>query len=306
MDDKFSKNNVLARWLDNRLEDSEKMELESNGELNDLKVVLDDIDTWQVEKFDVEKGLADLNKRKKLVISPAPTKQSKSASWLKIAAAIVVLLTAGFVTFNYFINAETTIKTAVAETKTINLPDGSVVKMDALSSISFKEKDWEHNRNIELNGQAFFDVTKGERFNVITNSGSIQVLGTQFNVNTNNTIFEVKCYEGKVKVTYNNDAEILTKGHAAIAKANKLVHTTHNAKSPEWLDGFSKYFETNLLQVATDLEKYYDINIELPETYHNLQFTGTVPHNDLNTALQTLFSSMEINYTISGKTIIVD
>ncbi|WP_298781823.1 FecR family protein [uncultured Polaribacter sp.] len=306
MENKFLKDNLIARWLDNRLNDDEKQALNTSGELDDLKVVLDDIDTWKVKKFDTEAGLKNLKERKKLVISPtlSQQKQQKSRNWLSIAASILILITGSYFSWNYFSNQATTIKTVIAESKTVNLPDGSKVKIDALSNISYNKKDWEHNRIIKLNGQAFFDVTKGSTFKVITKTGSIKVLGTQFNVNTSNNKFEVKCYEGKVAVSYKNNQKILTRGQSTIAKENRLYSTTHTTNTPTWISGYSKYTEVDLLAIIKDLEKYYKTKIELQKKYENLQFTGTLTHKDLNLALQTLFTSMEINYIVDKNNIV--
>ncbi|MUU77093.1 FecR family protein [Winogradskyella endarachnes] len=306
MDSKFTDEDFLARWLDNRLTNEEQAELENSGELNNLKAVVDDIGTWKVEKFNVNKGLEDLKKRKKLVITPAPQRKQSKIHWLSIAASVLFLLTAGYFTVNYFITKETTITTEIAETKSITLPDGSVVEIDALSKVTYQKKDWENNRTITLDGQAFFDVTKGRPFKVVTETGSINVLGTQFNVNARAQIFEVKCYEGKVKVFYNTDAEILTKGESVIAKADHLINNTHTSNAPDWLKGFSKYNETKLLDVVNDLELYYEVHIELPSKYQDLQFTGTLTHKDLYTALETLFTSMEISYKVNNNSVTVN
>jgi len=296
---KLLKDNLIAKWLDNRLSDEQKKQLESSGELDELKIVLDEIDTWKVKKFDTENGLADLKRRKKLVITPAPSKQPNiSSRWLQIAASILILVTTGYFSWDFFLNQTTTIKTQIAENKTIELPSGSTIKLDALSQISYKEKNWKDNRIIHLTGQALFDVTKGNSFKVITDRGNINVLGTQFNVNTSNNVFEVVCFEGKVKVSFQNDELILTKGESAVVQKNELKQTTHISTEPDWTNGYSKYDKTNLQEVITDLKKYYTIKVQLPKKYENLEFTGTLTHKNLDTALQTLFVTMEIKYVI--------
>ncbi|SEK48506.1 FecR family protein [Aquimarina amphilecti] len=305
MENKFTKNNLIARWLDNRLDKDEKEKLDASGELDELKVVLDDIDTWKVKKFDTNAGLEDLNKRKKFIISPTPKKERNISKWLSIAASVAILITGGYFSWNYFSNQTTTINTLIAETKTIELPGGSQITMDALSTISYNEKDWLNDRTIYLTGQAFFDVTKGNSFSVITESGSINVLGTQFNVNSTNNKFEVKCYEGKVNVTYNTDEKILTKGESVSAKENRLFSTSHTTITPEWINGYSKYNQVVLSEIVIDLEKYYTTKIMLPKKYKNLQFTGTLTHKNLKTALQTLFSSMEIEYSIDSNNVVI-
>ena len=306
MEDKFDKDNLMARWLDNRLNEDEKKLVEESEALDDLKVVLDDIDTWKVKKFDAEAGLKDLQKRKRLVISPASEKPKKSVfnNWLSIAASILVLITGAYFSWIYFSNASTTITTLVAEQKTEKLPCGSVITLDAVSSINYQKKEWKNNRTIHLKGQAYFDVAKGSTFKVITDKGTVTVLGTEFNINTYNDSFSVQCFEGKVKVVYNTDEKILTQGTSVFVNGNALVDNTHTQTTPDWLNGFSKFDKANLPDVIADLNKYYNLEIDLPSKYKNLEFTGTLPHKDVNEALENLFASMEITYTLEGDKVI--
>ncbi|WP_025744025.1 FecR family protein [Aquimarina pacifica] len=305
MNNKFTKDNLIARWLDDRLNEDEQKELDASGELDELKVVIDDIDTWQVEKFDVDAGLEDLQKRKKLFISPTPTKERNTRYWLSIAASFLILISGGYFSWYYFSNQTTTINTSIGETKSITLPSGSQIKLDALSSISYTEKDWENSRTVHLSGQAFFDVTKGNSFTVLTKVGTVQVLGTQFNVNATSKIFEVKCYEGKVNVTYKTDEKIVVKGESVSVKKDRLFSFSHTTATPDWMNGYSKYNEVVLSEIVVDLEKYYKTKIKLPKKYENLQFTGTLTHKNLKMALKTLFISMEIEYSVDNNNVVI-
>ncbi|MCB4800365.1 FecR family protein, partial [Neotamlana laminarinivorans] len=98
-------------------------------------------------------------------------------SFMKVAAVLVVLLTSSY--FLFFNNTKS-FETQIAQTETFKLPDESEVILNAQSKLSFSKKEWETNRNLKLQGEAFFKVTKGEKFTVNTKAGSIQVLGTQF------------------------------------------------------------------------------------------------------------------------------
>ncbi|BAO77324.1 possible anti-sigma factor [Winogradskyella sp. PG-2] len=150
-------------------------------------------------------------------------------------------------------------------------------------------------------------MTKGNTFKVITNRGSITVLGTQFNVNATDSKFEVNCYEGKVAVNYNEDEEILIKGQSNSAKNNKLFGNNHTTNVLNWLNGYTKYNKVELSEVIKDLQKYYKINITLPNKYKKQQFTGNLTHNDFNLALEKLFTSMEIKYNVDkNNTVIIE
>ena len=300
----LNKDTFLARWLDDRLTAEEKSELEKSGDLDGLETVVKDIDSWKVKKFDAEAGLKDLKRRKKQVSSPTTTvKQLNTRYWLNIAASFLLLVTGAYFTWNYLSSQATTVTTQVAENKTITLPGGSIIQLDAKSSISYKKKDWENNRIINLSGQAFFDVTNGN-FKVITDNGTVSVLGTEFNVDSRNNKFNVDCYEGKVLVTHSTDEKVLTQGQAVFGTNNKLIRKSHTTKNPNWINGFSKYNKSKLVDVIFDLEQYYKVQINLPDIYKNQQFTGTLMHTNLTLALETLFTSMEIKYSIDNNNIV--
>jgi len=63
------------------------------------------------------------------------------------------------------------------------------VVLNSKSTISFNKTDWKNNRQLTLDGEAYFKVEKGSTFTVNTNNGSVTVLGTQFNVNSTRRFF---------------------------------------------------------------------------------------------------------------------
>lgn len=295
------KENILARWLDGRLNEQEASELNKDTALNELQVVIDEIDTWKTPEFDVEAGLEQLNKQKSTV---KHLKKPKRFPRIAIAASIIVFLSS-YLFWNYFSNQNTIIQTTIAEHKTINLPKGSVVKLDAVSSLSYKTKNWESNRTLSLEGQAFFDVTKGTTFKVTTPHGTVTVLGTQFNVKVVDSIFVVQCYEGSVKVKSSKQEEILIKGQTVNLQQGKLLRYVHTDLKPEWLLGYSKYDHALLSGVVLDLQKYYKVDVQLPKQYKNLEFTGLITHKNLKEALYVLFTSMELEYEVTDNNLII-
>ncbi|MBQ0740845.1 FecR domain-containing protein, partial [Aquimarina celericrescens] len=85
------------------------------------------------------------------------------------------------------------------------LPDGSFVDLNAGSELTHQRFFWSQNREITLQGEGYFKVTSGTNFTVTTSLGKIEVLGTQFNIKEREKLFEVNCYEGRVKVSTNNN-----------------------------------------------------------------------------------------------------
>ncbi|WP_158978550.1 FecR family protein [Cellulophaga sp. L1A9] len=285
--------NLIARWMDDRLSNEEKEQLKESGELDALKTVIDDIDTWKVKPFNLDAGLARLTEENKTVV---PLKKSNK-NWLHIAASAAILLSCSLVWYLTTISS-TTIATKIAESKTVELPTGSLVELDAASSITFNKDDWEDRRMLTLSGQAFFNVTSGAPFVVKTPTAQVSVLGTQFNISTQEEQFSVYCYEGKIEVSYKNNSEIITKGQSVFLVNGKLKKDKHEYLSPEWMNGLSTYDRTPLKTVVADVKRYYNVEVNLPKKYDTLQFTGTIAHKDLQQTLNTIFTTMEIKYEL--------
>ncbi len=302
MSKKLEHNNLIAKWLDNSLTQSEKEALESSGELDALKTVIEDIDTWKVKPFNTEEGLAKLKQDKQKILI---LEKNKKRNFLRMVASIALLISFGALWF--FMNTgKVTETTKIAEKKSIELPNGSLVELDAASAVTFYKKDWEDQRNISLTGQAFFNVTKGAPFVVKTPTAKVTVLGTKFNIKAEKEDFSVYCYEGSILVSYQDKKQTLKQGQSVILKNNTLLKKEHQITSPDWMLGYSKYESTLLINVIQDLKRYYNLDLSLPKKYENQKFTGIIHHNNKKVALEELFTTMEINYTIkeSGNIII--
>jgi len=296
----LEENNLIARWMDGRLSEEEKKQLEESGELDALRTVIDDIDTWKVKPFDTEAKLAELQNRKGEVVNI-----NRRRSWLRVAASVAILLSCGLVWY-MMSGGGTIVSTQIAEHKSIELPKGSTVELDASSTLTYDEKNWNNIRSLTLEGQAFFDVTSGTAFEVNTPTAKVAVLGTQFNIKAEQERFSVLCYEGKIEVSYYGNTEIIIKGQSVVIESGKLLKSEHQKTNPDWLNGSSSYEKTPFLEVIADVQRYYDVSINLPESYTSLLFTGTIYHNDLERTLNTIFTSMEIKYSLKGNKVIFE
>ena len=282
----------LAKWLDGTISDLTLKELVSEQDFIDYKKIksglelLDELNRPVATSFNALNN--SIHKKRNFKHSQATFKWG-----LSIAASILVVLGCYFA-FNF---EEITYKTSYAEQKTINLPDGSEVVLNAKSVINFNEKDWLNNRTILLKGEAFFKVKKGSTFSVQTSNGLVRVLGTQFNVKDTDTFFEVVCYEGKVSVTNNKKEYVLSPGNA-IRKVDGKDSEKHNKENslPSWLNGESSFVSVPLKYVILELEKQYNIEIDAHRIDDSIIFTGSFSNKDLKLALVSVFKTMDIQY----------
>ena len=282
----------LAKWLDGTISDATLKELVSEQDFIDYKKI--------------KNGLELLGKLNRPVAPSFNTiydsihkkrnfkhKQASFKWALSIAASILVVLGCYFA-FNF---EEITHETSYAEQKTITLPDGSEVVLNAKSIINFTKKDWETKRSIQLKGEAFFKVKKGSTFRVDTPEGQITVLGTKFNVKHTDSFFEVTCYEGKVSVTNDKNEYLLNPGNT-IRKIDGKDSEKHNKENslPSWLNGESTFVSVPLKHVILELEKQYNIVINAHKIDDSIIFTGSFSNKDLKLALVSVFKTMDINY----------
>ncbi len=298
MNKHYDRNNLISKWLNGTLSQEEVKQLEASGELDDLKHVLDDIATWKLPDFDVRKGLNDLERRK-TISKKSETKVVSFHSFLRYAAVVTLLIATYFGWDTFLRSDEIRIATTVGETIRHEFPDGSIAELDAVSEIIYNADEWGNKRDIALKGQAFFKVNKGKQFTVNTPLGSIQVLGTQFNVLADDSTLTVKCFEGKVSVKTETQNTELSQGMGVSKGSDRMNRFVVAGSEPDWMDGFTVYDKALLSRVVEDLKRYYDVKIKLPEKYSKLKFSGKVPHNDLKLALKTIFVPMEIHYTLN-------
>ena len=289
---------LLAKWLQNQLTDEEKQLLETEqGDLSALQQLTDDIAAWEVSPMDINAGLADLNSRKQKAAQQKRPKILHLA--FKIAASLTLLLVC-YVVWDYYFNSIMSYQTGVAQTKEIILPSGSIVKLDVASSLSYDKRGWDNKRKVSFEGQAFFDISPGVSFKVKTTNASINVLGTKFNVATFDDQFEVQCFEGKLQLKSGNQVTEMGAGKTVRLKNRQFEQVESPNASPDWIQGFSEFQKVPLSEVVQTLQRYYPLEIILPNRFRQQLFSGRFVHDNVDNALISVFSPMEIKYELKA------
>ncbi len=297
-----NENYYLADWLEGKISD------------NDLKNKISDEDFLEYQKmkqsFDILSELnAPMDKILGKIHSKIKSKSEKESkiiplfAKLTIGIAVALILFLGF--YSKFTNTEVQFKTTLGKQRTITLLDGSEVILNAKSSLKYNKKSWKKSRELTLDGEAYFKVTKGSDFKVNTKNGSVTVLGTQFNVKSRDDFYQVVCYEGKVRVISRNNTEfVLTpKKKVTIINNKKSENTFTNITYPEWLNGESVFENTPLKYVLNELENQFEITFERNSIDENIKFTGSFDNKKMNIALATVFKPLKISYQIKDKKI---
>ena len=203
----------------------------------------------------------------------------------------------------------TDVQTGIAQDMTEKLPDGSSVRMNANTQIKYNLRKWDTNREISLSGLAFFEVSKGSKFTVITDKGVVTVLGTSFSVDTRNDNFEVVCKTGKVSVKSSESTEVvLNPGDMARLTSGKLQLESNdggNGHQIHWLEGMYTFENKTISEVIVELESQYDIHVKLEKEMDKLQYTGFFKKGNLEEALKSVFWPLQLQYRIEGKNVYI-
>lgn len=216
-----------------------------------------------------------------------------------VAAAAVILI--GL--YWWQISRVTTISVPRAEQLTHILPDGSSVTINAESSIQYKKSSYSTDRQIALTGEAFFQVTPGESFRVISGFASTEVLGTSFNVKARDKKVAVSCATGRVSVSSlqaETSAVILMPGFATTVLENKSPHPPTQmavAALSGWRNGEFYFNSTPLTEVFAEIERQFDVSITANKDFSGLPFTGQFDRTTINETLDIVCLTSGLRYT---------
>lgn len=278
----------LAKWLNDELSLDEIINLKNEKNFEILQKIKDHSITLKTIDFDQELMLKNIIASKKQEI-----KTISLSTWLYRIAAVVTIVFSILFLINQ-LNYEKLITSK--NNLTFQLPDQSEVVLNTNSKIRYKKYNWNNNRILKLEGEAFFKVKKGQLFSVETNLGTVEVLGTQFNVKAINNKFEVRCFEGKVRVKKGKNSHILTQ-KMAISFNNKKTKTfSTNETSPNWNSNQLNlvYNSTTFEQIISDLESKYHVKIDIKNFKTNQLFNGTLPNN-IDISIKIIASTYHLN-----------
>ena len=196
--------------------------------------------------------------------------------WPKFAIAASLVILMGITGILRFYKQ--TVECLPGKHLSVILPDGSDVELNAGSELAYFPYWWRFSRHLELDGEAFFNVRKGKRFEVVSERGKTRVLGTSFNVLSRDDQYQVACFSGNVKVVSRDHK------NSVILEPNQLVILDESGKllvqdSEESFRSFnlrenSFIFTTvPLNEVLREIERQYNVSIDTPEIF-DYSYTG--------------------------------
>lgn len=191
-----------------------------------------------------------------------------------------------------------TVSTGIAQLKTIKLPDGTTITLDADSELTY-QFGYGQRRATLTRGEAFFTVQHDtlRPFEVVAGTGLIVDLGTRFDVEIRNSAVNVAVLEGSVSIVNANSAVELIAGQGTdydAAGAISPVATVDDSVA-EWREGKRVYRDVPLEQVLQSLRRYLPVSFELADpVLAQLRISGVFRVTDLRTFLATLQASFPV------------
>ena len=198
---------------------------------------------------------------------------------------------------------------------TLILSDGTKVFLNAETKLVFPETFHGETREIMLEGEAYFEVSKSETkaFIVKTNEYDIKVYGTSFNVSAYESDINIQTtlVEGSVGINLNNDEIRLTPGEQAnFNKINKKLSTKEvdTYVYTAWKDGKFVFANESLEDIMLRLSRWYNTEaVYENEKLKNYHFSGTVNrYNNIDEILDMIALTTNIKFNINDNIIFVE
>jgi transmembrane sensor len=285
----------LAKWLANEITDQELIALEGK----------ENFALYQKIKNKTKQGKTTNWQNKKMaqniISSKKPNMDNKTENktiplkpkftLLRIAATFFILIA---IVLFFITKNNVTIKESLHANNNVTLPDGSSVKLYKNASVTYNSFLWNFSKTLKLRGTAYFSVKKGETFEVNATHGSVQVLGTQFEIIDSKKTFAVNCYEGKVLVNHRAQKNTLTKGMGTYFDGKVVKSYNRFIQKPFWLNNELDFVNANILDVVREINTRYKTKIKVSKKLHVSTYTGKLPANDYDTATKILCNTYKI------------
>ncbi|GGH66685.1 ferric-dicitrate binding protein FerR (iron transport regulator) [Filimonas zeae] len=202
------------------------------------------------------------------------------------------------------------------------LPDGTLVWLNAASSIRYPTVFTGKERKVEVTGQVYFEVAPRAGIPFLVNANNramIEVLGTHFDVNAyeNENNIAATLLQGKVRIRYlatgNHASVVLTPGQQALLQQAlnsmhlpiTVINHADTAKVIAWKRGIFNFEGAGLYDMMHELERWYDIEVIYEGAIPDIQFFGKMSKSVQLTDLLEGLKVSDIHFRIEGRKLIV-
>lgn len=291
--------------------------VEGNVNPEEIIAVVDwlDADESHVREFMALHKLNDISLLNQADNRADNQKKKRTVSFRKIGyelakiAAILIIFWGGTKLFETNTTEESiityqTLYVPAGQRAELILPDSTRVWLNAHSKLIYPVSFGKGNRQVELNGEAYFDVVHNEKqpFIVKTRQMDIQVLGTEFNVTSYSSDFEVSLLRGCIELSSPNLSStyrMKEKEHIKLKNNKLIINNITDYDYFRWKEGLICFNNESVATIIEKLKLYYDINIETHnKKFLNSRYSGKFRTKDgIEQVLKVLQIEHKFSYT---------
>ncbi|NML21980.1 DUF4974 domain-containing protein [Pseudoflavitalea sp. G-6-1-2] len=316
---------LLVRYLENRCTPQELQQVEKvlagGRHEEEWKAALDltamDVHSDNQEPLSEEKSSSLFSKINETIDhrSPRVVSMAKRNMQRIAAASVIIIAAAGWLLLRQGNKPATetlaAISTEAKQQKNLILPDGTKIWLNSNSKLSYRSSYASKNREVYLEGEAFFDVAPNAElpFSIHSSDLTVQVLGTSFNVRSyqNDSEIDVAVATGKVAVMASGQQQVISPGnliswHKQNGGFEKRTIAINDINA--WSTGWMVFDEETLESVCHALERAYGVNIHFENpALRNKKITLKQRHEQLNNVLTVMSITSGIQYRRQGNEI---
>lgn len=212
-------------------------------------------------------------------------------------------------------NGMNTIETPAGGQYEIILPDRSSVTLNALSSLTFPERFSSNERKVVLVGEGYFKVSKNRSkpFKVSANGQEVEVLGTQFNLNSYrdepNVVTTLE--EGSVRVSTKGGSSVIAPGQQAVTNnsGSTTIKKANMSESLAWRNGEMIFEDADLQTIMRQVSRWYNVKVSYEGNININRITGSIGRDaNLKTLIRILKGNgikIRMEETAHEKTLVI-
>lgn len=318
--------NIIKRYLQGEATEEELDRLKTYLGTEDLSV----LKHWMAEDWQQEtewnepiparlseEMLKNIRRRQRPTKVIHLKKRSDAGAWIAAASVTLILCVAAAL---WLFRTDSIVHYATGnwEWQAIELPDGSWVKLNANSEISYAQS-WEEgsDRKVWLTGEAFFKVEKKPatkaKFIVVTEDLEVEVLGTSFNVNSRGAKTDVFLEEGQIRLNLGTRAEMLHPGDFIAYSAKEEAILERRSETPpeeqdnSWKEGVLIIKDKSVAEILKNIEELYGVETQVTNSQLLEQIkTVSVPMGQLELTIPLLEGTFSSKITKKENLLIIN
>ena len=245
--------------------------------------------------------------------------RSSFSRFLPYVATILLCIGISFSSYLYTqkdlpITSEYMVSAEKGQRASVTLPDGTKVWLNSHTVLRYKSDYGVKERNVFLNGEAYFEVSKDKEHRFVVDAGEMEVeaLGTSFNVKAyrEDKSIVATLYNGSIQATGGEHSIILLPDQQVLFNREnrqlKVERPDNIAYSRMWRDNELAFKGETLYDIAMRLNRIYNVQIEFKsEKIKQYRFSGIIKNNSLDNVIEIISLTAPILYEAKEDTIIL-